>query len=119
MPGKVFSGKQHPKIGTKAIFLCYSLPILSKEKEPKWTTEGGYTQWYLYNLENEGVVTEPTDITSIIRSAPETQRFRSISNETLSEIRQIVEKSIKDSYLKKVQAPVGVKAVLKAWMELS
>ena len=119
LPGKVFSGKQHPKIGTKAIFLCYSLPILSKEKEPKWTTEGGYTQWYLYNLENEGVVTEPTDITSIIRSAPETQRFRSISNETLSEIRQIVEKSIKDSYLKKVQAPVGVKAVLKAWMELS
>lgn len=30
-----------------------------------------------------------------------------------------VEKHIKNTYFKKVQAPVGVKAALKAWMELS
>lgn len=36
-----------------------------------------------------------------------------------TEIRGIVEKHIKNSYFKKVQAPVGVKATLKAWMELS
>lgn len=30
-----------------------------------------------------------------------------------------IEKHIKNSYFKKVQAPVGVKANLKAWMELS
>jgi len=40
-------------------------------------------------------------------------------DETLTEIRGMVEKHIKNSYFKKVQAPVGVKATLKAWMELS
>jgi hypothetical protein len=30
-----------------------------------------------------------------------------------------IEKYIKNSYLKKVQAPIGIKARLKAWMELS
>jgi superfamily II DNA or RNA helicase len=125
LPKKVFSGKQHPKKSSKALFFCYQLPVEQKKSNPdgteekEWTTESGYTQWYLYNLENEEVVTEPTDIIDLIRSTPETPRFRSISNETLSEIRQIIEKRIKDSYLKKVQAPIGVKANLKAWMELS
>ena len=35
------------------------------------------------------------------------------------EIRKQVEKHIKNSYFKSLQAPVGVKARLKAWMELS
>jgi len=30
-----------------------------------------------------------------------------------------VDKHITNTYLKKVQAPIGVKPVLKAWMELS
>jgi len=34
-------------------------------------------------------------------------------------IRQKVDKYIKDTYLRKVQAPQGVKPTLKAWMELS
>ena len=125
LPKKVFSGKQHPKKSSKAVFFCYLLPVEQKKSNPdgteekEWTTDSGYTQWYLYNLENEEVVTEPTDIIDLIRSTPETPRFRSIKNETLSEIRQIIEKRIKDSYLKKVQAPIGVKASLKAWMELS
>lgn len=33
--------------------------------------------------------------------------------------RESVERHIKNSYLKQVQAPIGVKPVLKAWMELS
>jgi hypothetical protein len=39
--------------------------------------------------------------------------------ETLVEIRQKVEKYIKNGYLRRIQAPVGVKPVLKAWMEVS
>ena len=39
--------------------------------------------------------------------------------ESLSEIRKKIEKHIKDTYLKKVQAPQGVRPTLKAWMELS
>jgi len=30
-----------------------------------------------------------------------------------------LEKHIKDTYLKSLQAPIGVKPVLKAWMELN
>ena len=125
LPGRVFSGKQHPKPGSKAVFFCYALPIEVVKKnaagveEKEWTTDAGYTQWYLYNLENGNIISEPTDIIDLIRSKPETLRFRSIANETLSEIRLKIEKEIKDSYLKKVQAPIGVKAILKAWMELS
>ncbi|MDO8578012.1 MAG: helicase-related protein [Dehalococcoidales bacterium] len=125
LPGRVFSGKLHPKEGSKAVFFCYALPVELVKKdvvgvgEKEWTNDGGFTQWYLYDLENGNIITEPTDIIDLIRSQPETPRFRSIVNETLSEIRQKIEKEIKDSYLKKVQAPIGVKALLKAWMELS
>ena len=43
----------------------------------------------------------------------------SIAQTTLSEIRATVEKHIKNTYLKSAQAPVGVKPILKAWMELN
>ncbi len=38
---------------------------------------------------------------------------------SLSDIRAKLDKHVKNTYLKKVQAPVGVKPVLKAWMELN
>jgi len=34
-------------------------------------------------------------------------------------VREKIEKHIKNTYLKKVQAPLGVEPVLKAWMELN
>ena len=55
----------------------------------------------------------------IIRSTPETQRRLRIEQPMLREIRLAVEKHIKNTYLKKVQAPVGVKPTLKCWMELN
>jgi hypothetical protein len=60
----------------------------------------------------------PADIIGLIRSTPTTPRQRAIPDKTLSEIRTVVEKYIKNTYFKRVQAPIGVKAVLKAWMEL-
>ena len=42
-----------------------------------------------------------------------------LSATTLADIRAKIEKHIKNTYLKAAQAPVGVKPVLKAWMELS
>jgi superfamily II DNA or RNA helicase len=39
--------------------------------------------------------------------------------EALSEIRAKVEKHIRNTYLKSIQAPVGIKPLLKAWMELT
>ncbi len=127
LPGKVFSGKQHPQKDSKAVFFCYALPAPEapdheKEdvlEEREWTEEAGYTAWYLYDLATENIVTEPSEIIEIIRSEPQTPRICEIEQQTLSEIRKKVEKRIINTYLKKVQAPVGIKAKLKAWMEIN
>ncbi|MBI5408746.1 MAG: DEAD/DEAH box helicase family protein [Nitrospirae bacterium] len=125
LPGKVFSGKQHPKAGSKGVFFCYALPGPGMIKELEdtdgevWTEDAGVTHWYLYNLDNEKILDDPTEIIALIRSKPDTPRHRTLPEKTLSEIRTSVEKHIKNTYFKKVQAPVGIKAALKAWMELS
>jgi hypothetical protein len=65
------------------------------------------------------VLEEPTEICGVIRCDPETPRRCVIERITLAEIRAKIEKHIKNGYLKKVQAPLGVKPALKAWMEVS
>jgi len=126
LPGRVFSGKEHPSKGTKAVFFCYALPAPPTNRldskpaeETTWTLEAGFTKWYLYNLENEKIMDEPEDIVKIVRSKPETPRHHVMQEKTLAEIRAIMDGHIKNSYLKKVNAPFGVKAMLKTWMELS
>lgn len=127
LPGKVFSGKKHPSEGTRTIFFCYALPApegTTTQNEDvseteKWTEEAGYTAWYLYDLATENIVTEPSEIIEIIRSEPQTPRLCEIEQQILSEIRMKVEKHIKNTYLKKVQAPQGTKPTLKAWMEIN
>ena len=124
LPGRVFSGKQHPSKGTKSVFFCYRLPrpdysVAGNEAELPWTDHAGETKWYLYKLEDGSIAEEPSEIVGVIRSAPDTPRHCNIEQETLSEIRLKVEKHIKNTYLKKVQAPIGVKPILKAWMELN
>ncbi|MCH7719405.1 MAG: SWF/SNF helicase family protein, partial [Planctomycetes bacterium] len=129
LPGRVFSGKEHPTPGTRALFFCYALParkVAEKEGQETasgeasgWSIEAGLTQWYLFDLASERIIREATDIIDLIRSQPDTPRHCAIEQATLSEIRAKIEKHIKNTYLKQVQAPIGVKAVLKAWMELS
>lgn len=55
----------------------------------------------------------------LLSCEPPTPRRNKIKQATLKEVRAEVEKHIKNNHLKAVQAPVGVKPVLKAWMELS
>ena len=127
LPGRVFSGKEHPTPGTKAVFFCYRLPRPelhirergSTDGDMPWTEEAGETRWYLYHLEKQAILEEPADIVAAIRCAPETPRRCIIEQATLSEIRGKIEKHIKNTFLKAMQAPIGVKPVLKAWMELN
>ena len=87
LPGRVFSGKEHPTPGTKAVFFCYRLPRPEHssasrsptgrgqgvtERRRPWTEEAGETRWYLYHLEKQAILEEATDIVAAIRSAPET-----------------------------------------------
>ena len=126
LPQRVFSGKANPTANAQAVFFCYRLPVQTSEKTEAsetdafdWSTDEGRTAWYLYDLATEAIEDEPSAIVNLIRSTKETPRQRKIADETLSEIRAKVEKHIKNNYLRKVQAPVGVKPSLKAWMEIS
>ena len=65
------------------------------------------------------ILEEPGDIVASIRSTPNTPRKCATEEKTLIELRAKVEKHIKNSYLKRVDAPVGVKPALKCWMELN
>jgi hypothetical protein len=89
------------------------------EDAQKWTEEAGFTKWYLYNLVTEKISDEPSEIIGLIRSQSDTPRRRAIEDKTLSEIRGQIDKHIKNTYLRQVQAPAGVKPVLRAWMELN
>jgi hypothetical protein len=116
-------GKANPSPGAKAVFFCYAMPAppgpARNGEQGEWTEEAGDTKWYLFDLADEKIADGPTEIVRLIRSGPNTPRKHDIPNQTLSEIRAKVEKHIKNTYLKQVQAPIGVKARMKVWMELS
>lgn len=123
LPGRVFSGKRHPTPGTRAVFFCYVLPAADREAaqhgEIPWTEAAGLTGWYLYDLATKNITKDAAEIAAFIRSEPDTPRACSIEQAKLAEVRKEVEKHIKNTYLKSMQAPVGVRPILKAWMELN
>ena len=124
LPGRVFSGKRHINGGAQAVFFCYALPradlsLVEDGGEPQWTEEAGECKWYLYDLATEKILDEPTEIVELIRCTAETPRHCEVEQATLAKVRKKVERHIKNTYLKQHQAPVGVKPILKAWMEIS
>jgi hypothetical protein len=73
----------------------------------------------LYDITTGKILEQPEEIVAFIRSTPETPRRVAMPQPDLHSVRLKVEKHIKNTYLKQVQAPVGVKPELKCWMELS
>jgi superfamily II DNA/RNA helicase len=123
-PNGIFSGKQNLKPGTRQVFFCYARPAHDKPAsdasgEDVWTVEAGDVQWYLYDVASGDIREDAPMIVGSIRSTPETPRVTQMEEAKLSDIRIAVEKHIAKSFLRKVQAPLGVKPVLKAWMELN
>ena len=118
LPGAIFGGRKRPAKGTRGVFFCYALPALDMETG-EFSEEAGTTRWYLYDMDREVILDEPREIIDSIRSKPNTPRRCTMEQETLVDIRSKVLKHIKNTYLKRVDAPVGVKPSLKAWMELN
>jgi superfamily II DNA or RNA helicase len=125
LPGRVFSGKPHPDEGKRGIFFCYALPAAERDSNGKaangaaWTEEAGRTAWYLFDVAEEKIQDDAAQLVGLIRSAPETPSRCTMDPQAVADIRAKVERHIRNTYLKSVQAPVGVKPDLKAWMELS
>lgn len=118
LPGGIFSGRQRPAKGTAGVFFCYGLPALDKETG-EFTHEAGTTRWYLYDLGRNTILEEPGEIVASIRSDADTPRQCKTDEKTLVDLRGKLEKHIKNTYLKRVDAPVGVKPALRCWMELN
>lgn len=117
LPLKLFSGKSHPNEGLSAVFLCYTLPAKDVETN-EWSLEAGHCKWYLFDCRSEKIEEDPTLMVDLVRSTQKTARRTELPRPTLTEIRKKVDNHIKNSYMKKTQAPIGVKPALKAWMEL-
>ena len=117
LPGAFFSGRKRPAKGTRGVFFCYALPALDKETD-EFTEEAGTTRWYLYDMDKNTILDDPGEIIESLRCKPDTPRLCVIEQKMLKDIRASVMKHIKDTYLKRVDAPVGVKPKLKCWMEI-
>lgn len=118
LPGAIFSGCKQPAKRARGVFFCYALPALDKEKN-EFTEAAGTTRWYLCELDRDLILEEPGEIVASIRSKPDTPRTCTTAEKTLVELRAKVEKHIKNTYLKRVDAPIGVKPALRCWMELN
>jgi superfamily II DNA or RNA helicase len=118
LPLKIFSGKSHPSPEAKAVFFCYSIPGKDAQTE-EWTEDAGSARWYLYDLNTEKIIEEPTEILEYIRCSRDTPITRAMAKETLKEIRKKMDSHVKNTHLKFIQAPMGVKATIKSWMELT
>ena len=123
-PNGIFSGRKHIRKGSRAVFLCYARPAfdkaLSEETgQDSWSAEAGDVKWCLYDIDSEQILEDAPSITQFVRSEPNTPRKFELPQPKLSQVRNTVERHITQSYLRKVQAPVGVVPLLKAWMEMS
>jgi hypothetical protein len=118
LPGATFSGRERLAKGAVGVFFCYALPALDKEAG-EFTEAAGTARWYLYDIDRGAILEDPGEIVASVRSKPETPRRCTTNQPTLVEIRAKVEKHIKNTYLKRVDAPAGVSPSLRCWMELN
>ena len=116
-PGQIFSGRRRPAKGTRGVFFCYALPALDKERG-EFTEEAGSTRWYHYDLADDTILSDPGEIVAGIRSRPHTPRRCAMDEKTLLNIRKRIERHVRNTYLKRVDAPVGVAPRLVCWMEV-
>lgn len=115
IPLKIYSGKNAD--AKKGFFFCYELP--SKHSDGSWTAPGeGFYKWYFFDSGTEEIDDQIHGIWSLIKSEKETQRIMTISEDSFTAIRKIVDSHINKSYMKAIQAPIGIKPRLVTWMQL-
>ena len=122
LPKRLFSGKdvnvQSPqmynrdgepipltRVGDVGVFCCYRMP-------------NGEVKWYFYDVENDVVIEDVRDIWPEIRCDIETPRYTEEGPGGLKDVLKKVERYIQQSYLLQIQAPMGEKPKLIAWMEI-
>ena len=117
-PGAIFSGRKRPAKGARGVFFCYAPACLGQGDRRVHRGSGNDT---LVSL-RPGQRRDPRRPRRNHREHPLQAEYPSqciTEEKTLKDIRAKVIKHIKNTYLKRVDAPVGVKPALKCWMEMN
>ena len=114
LPKKMHSGKGLPD--DAGFFFCYELP--TKRADGQWTEGDGLYRWYFVRNGSDQISEQTYDIWKLIQCAPDTNRVLVTTEEEFSERRKLVETHIKKTYMRAIQAPLGVKIRLVTWMQL-
>lgn len=114
LPRKMYSGKRSN--AGKGFFFCYELP--TKLANGEWSNGNGLYRWYFLDS-STGMISEKTyDIWCLIRCTEDESRVVVATEETFAQARKKAEDYIKKSYMRSVQAPIGVRPRLVTWLEL-
>jgi superfamily II DNA/RNA helicase len=148
LPKRLFSGKKagdgfgpilnqkneviaHLKANDKkGVFACYRMPTIigpapkdltevRHEKADPAKEQTNEVRWYFWDAETEKVTETLEETWTAARCSKDTKRIIEKGVTELAPARKTIEKHIKNTYLKDVQAPIGAKPVLLAWMEIS
>ena len=93
------------RIGDVGVFCCYRMPISDEIK------------WYFYDVDNDEVIDDVSDIWPEIRCDIETERYIDEGPGGLRNTLKKVERHIQ-KHLMHIQAPMGEKPKLITWMEI-
>lgn len=115
LPKKMYSGK-HASI-RRGIFFCYELPI--KRVDGSWSEGDGQYKWYLMDPETEVVTEQTYEIWKSIECNADEPRIVTIGEEEFTTAKKKIESYLKKNYLRRVQAPIGVRPRLVTWMQLN
>jgi len=115
LPQKIHSGKSSED--GKGFFFCYELP--SKRSDGTWAIRGeGFYKWYFHNPETGEINEQIYGIWPLVKSERDTPRVFSIQKNDFAVIRKVVDSYINQSYMRAIQAPVGIKPRLVTWMQI-
>ena len=94
------------RAGVTGIFCCYKMP-------------NDEVHWYFYDTATDDVLDNVEQIWTEIRCDVETPRHIEAGQGGLGNARKKIEQFIRSTYLRSIQAPIGAKPKLLAWMEVS
>lgn len=115
LPRKIYSGKGMSDVS--GFFFCYELP--TKRADGQWTDGDGIYRWYFLKDCDNQIAEQVYDIWKLIQCTLNTNRVLDTTEEEFSLKRKVVESHIKKTYMRAIQAPLGVKIRLVTWMKLS
>ena len=112
------------------LFTCYRMPPIvgkaaetlmevTQEKYDPETHPQGEVKWYFWDAESKKISEVSEETWAAVRCDKNTKRIVKQGVTKLAPARKAIQKHIKNTYLKDIQAPIGAKPTLISWMEIN